>query len=649
MEKVVLLKNKSIKICNLFIFILLAIASKNISAQEVIKVHPEFKKNVSYNFSNEWHYLSSELYLFNQDKFDNLINELYPIVKKNTKKNEPDNSVQSILVTAKINNTTMGNELVYPIYNFKVDKNAEKYKTQTTTNAELIRIIDNLPMSSVNKYVDARINLEIITEQKSNKIYEIIADQLNIVSQLSNPTGAALTLVGELGKVLKNKAKGNSYQFESTVRIYEEEDFNKRLHSVNIYVFMPIAAEQAFIDTTALGIYLDTTDNPVINRGKLTQLLKYFKYPYMVIANYKSKYISAPVIGDEIDFDAIEKRRTKVKSAYESKLLTTEIYTQEIKLIEFLEKFAQLKIDINNYELNYKNRITDDFTRMYLKILKEYRSLKNLYKLRNTEFKNDEVYNNEFKKIYESILVNSEIYLEKDNNLRNIKECVNLIYNINNKLVSTKFEPTQSENRLRILYSVNLPTDETKTDEIIEINSLIKQLEEELYKNTFKSEIDKLNTAEISENALPIIETIKNQIKPTNCKLCRDNANVAITTFNEKFEAVKKAKALEQAAQLIRITNDEIYYKLIQEACLQKHFSDDYPNGLPAHIQIIYQEFTEMKQTREKLQLLTNQPIKNLDLIKVNEYIDELKFLTDLLQSTYNSICKKAPSLCECN
>lgn len=627
--------------------------SFSLSAQESIQVKPEYKKNIPYNFNNEWHYLSSDLYFFNAEKFDVLINAIYEANQETRKwgrkKSKNKEKVQGIFVTAKILGTSMDEKLVYPLYSFKVDKNDKGYKTYTSSSSEVIRVIDNLPLSSVDDFIGAKVDVEILTDKKNNRVYEIIADQLELIAQIKSPTSAAMTLVGELGKVIKSRAKGKEYHFESTIRLYEEQDFNKRLHSVSIFTFLPASEKTAYIDTTEFFTYLDTAKNPVLDRSFLLNKVRYYRYPFMIIANYKSKYISAPVVGDEVDFESIEARHAKVKNAFENGLLTKDIYIQELRLIEFLNKFAKLKMEINNYELNHKNKITDDFTRMFLIVLKDYRTLKNIYRTRLLEFSNDKIFKNEFQAIYESILTNAELYLEKDNNLKNIKELVGLTYNYTNKLITMQPDSTTTETHLRTLYSVRLPKDEEKSEEIIEINMNINRLEQLQYNRFYKSKVEYLKSTDINEQSIEFKDKLKKSIKTTNCKLCRENVNNAISTFNKKLEMVEKMKILNETDRLIKKSKDEVFYILVQESCLQKHFDEDYPDGFPAYIELMYDEFKLLKQTRKKLQEKLDKDIKSESLNEIQEFNLLINNETQKMKNIYKGICEKVPSLCDCN
>jgi hypothetical protein len=207
-----------------------------------------------------------------------------------------------------------------------------------------VRLIDNLPLNESNEVIDAEINGEAITQKNTNEFLKLIGKQLQNLSSLSKPNMAILDLIGELGKYIESKTAGKQYKFSSTIRLYEGQEFDKRLHSVNVFVFVPSSINKVNIYSSALENYVDITENPEVNQEILGKLLRYKKYPTIVVANYKSRYNSQLVIGDQINFDYLNKRKLKIQNAFQNELINETTYDQELKLIEFLEIFADLKL-----------------------------------------------------------------------------------------------------------------------------------------------------------------------------------------------------------------------------------------------------------------------------------------------------------------
>ncbi|RLD83727.1 MAG: hypothetical protein DRJ10_02955, partial [Bacteroidetes bacterium] len=322
------------------------------AAQVTIKTLAVYKKAVDFNFSSEWQYLSTDLYLFNTGKFGYLINQIVAANNVGKKKKKwQQETIQSIFIKAIIKDVKFfGSDMVYPIYNLKVSKDQD-YTTQASANVEVIRLIDNLPLTGAKDFIDAELSGQIITQKNSNEFLRLVATQLQNISKYSKPNVAILDLVGELGKFIESKTTGKQYKFSSTIRLYEDQDFSKRLHSINIFVLLPSSIEKINVTTDNLTNYLNTTEYPIIDQKKLRQFLNFRRYPMIVIANYKSRYNSQPVIGDQINFDYIAERKLKVSNAYQSELINKDTYVQENMLISYLELFARFKLDINNYKL----------------------------------------------------------------------------------------------------------------------------------------------------------------------------------------------------------------------------------------------------------------------------------------------------------
>lgn len=617
-------------------------------AQVSIGTLPEYKKRIDFKFSEEWQYLSTDIYLFNSDKFNKLINKIANDREQKRIFRRNDEQIEYLFITANIKDVKFfGGDLTYPIYNFQVKPaGRDNYKTQVSSNTEVIRIFDNLPLASTNDYVDATISGEAITNKKADKLNQVVAKQLQNISKIANPSTAVLSLVGEFGKFIESKTNGTEYKFNSTIRLYEDQDFNKRLHSVNIYVFVPTNEQSTRLRTDDLTEYLEKNDNPQVNRQKILELLDYDNYPYILIANYKSRYISDPLVGDEIDFETIKNRNLKIEKAYNDKIINKETYIQEKQLIEFLNVFAQLKIDINNYKLNYKNEITKDFSQSFFVILREYRNLKNILKSRRLKFDDSPLFKNEFENKYTTIITNAELYLEEDNNLKSIKELVNTLFDLENKNIPMNEE--KRELYLRKLYSVVLPESEAQSNEVKDINRLIAKLERDQYNKVYAGKIRELNTLPANDQTRKKVDELKNKIKATNCKYCREKAQEAISKFSKRYEVFQISQLREKNKELQKAGKDALFFALVKEQRIKDNLQAKYPeaDNTPAHIKFIKEQFDELIQKRIKLnKLIQQENFEDLETIQsVNEGIQNI---SKALREGYNDICTKVSELCQ--
>ena len=620
----------------------LTTSSCALMAQNVVNASAEYRKSVKYDFNAEWHYLSSDLYLFNAHSFSTLLQELYYSPKK---KKKPDD-IQNILITAKIDGNTLAG-ITYPIYNFNVDNSQGDMRTFTAANYEAVNIIDNLPLSSVaGGKIDAEINVDIITGDNPTRLYDFVAEQLTNISAFATPISATKTLVGELGSLIKAKSGRKEYRFSSTVRLYEEQDFNKRICGVSVYTLLPSQSEGSGADFSALDAYLDTAANPQLNRNYLQQLINQSQYPYIVAVNYKSKYISEPVIGDEITSESIEARNVKAKRNYDNGLITSDIYQQETRLSEYLTQFVQLKNSINNYLLNAKNRTTDDFSKMFETILTDYRTLRRIEMMRNREFAKNSIFQNEFKPIYQSVMRTAEIYLDGDNTTKDIKNIARMMATYSDRH-QIKTDSAQNEEALRTLHAVKFPSGESVND-ISELNTLITKIEDRQYTQVFAAKINKLRNMEPSSSATEYCEKLKGDVNSTYCRRCRTEADSAIAEYTRRLDQYNNNLMQTTLRQTIYSAEHSVFTALKFESNAESYFKEQYPEGdMPADAKFLYDEFLKLRQTREKLQADIKTDTAGAKTPALKQLNDDISTTSADLKRQIESLCNKNPRFCE--
>ena len=614
-----------------------------VSAQNIITANAEFRKNISFDFNSEWHYLTTDLYLCNAHQFSPMLADLFCSPKK---KKKPDD-IQNIFITAKIDGTSLSG-ITYPIYNFTVDNSQNDMRTYTAADYEAVTIIDNLPLSSVaNGKIDAAITVDIITGSNSGLLYDFVADQLTNLSAFATPLSASKVLVGELGSLIKSKSRSQEYRFSSTVRLYEDTDFNKRICSVSVYVLMPSQADASGADFSSLGNYLDTEANPQLSRNSIRQMVS-CPYPYIVAVNYKSKYVSEPVTGDEITSEYVESRNVKIRRNYDGGLISTEIYTQENRLTEYLTLFVELKNSINNYMLNSKNKTTDDFSKMFSTILADYRTLRRTMLQRDKEFATSSVYANEFKPVYQSIMRTAEIYLDYDNNTKNIKNIVRIMseYGRNHN----QNDSARNEQSLQYLHSITFASS-SGVEELAELNSLITRIENRQFNSVFASRIEKLCKLEPSPQATQYCEKLKDDVNTTYCKKCRTEADSAIAVYTRRLDAANNRAATASLANSITQARDQIYYVLQREKTMGSYFSKQFTDSTPMSpdLKFLYDEYISLMQNRQKLQNTINADYNGAKTSVLETTADDITASAMQLQKQAEAICEKNPALCDQN
>ncbi|GAB3828090.1 hypothetical protein GCM10028895_41150 [Pontibacter rugosus] len=537
-------------------------------AQRNIETRLGYSYNDDFQFSDEWQYLSTDVYLFNGNRFTRVLNELETGARKPKKKY--GNVLEYLLITAQLKNMKVfGNDdIVYPLYNFYIDSDKDDYQTQVSDHQEVVRLIDKMPLAS-NTNIDAIINAKAITNGESNQVFSLVANQLMNISKLTSPTGAVLSLVGEFGNLLSARTTRREYKFSSTIRLYEGQDFDTRLHSVRVYVFVPSDVKKVDIKTIKLTDYLQKHPNK-LDRRQLEEMAGYKDYPYMIVANYKSLYKMDVLTGDEVTLDLIEKRKIKIQTAYDQKLINDETFRQEKLYVEFLRVFADMKQNLNTYRLNYRNNSPEINAKNLFGIIQEYKRLKSTYDAREREFKDNSGYINIFKPEYEAILANADLYLEADHNLKNGKLLVKTLRDLENDPKEWN-TPEKREAALTRLYAVELPKAEflSASVEGEAILRLIKKLEEMQYNEVFSKEVKLLGETEATDETVPQRNVLLEKGTASKCQTCRDKVKEAITDYNKRYDTYKLKQALQHKEGLNQAAETTVF-KFLKRHCASK-------------------------------------------------------------------------------
>ena len=631
----------------LFTLSILFVISKA-NSQVTIKTLAVYKKAVEFNFSSEWQYLSTDLYLFNTGKFGSLINQIVAANNVGRKKKKwQQETIQSIFIKAKIKDVNyFGSDLVYPIYNLKVSKD-EDYTTQVAANVEVIRLLDNLPLTGAKDFIDAELSGQIITQKNSNDFLRLVATQLQNISKFSKPNVAILDLVGELGKFIESKTTGKQYKFSSTIRLYEDQDFNKRLHSVNIFVLLPSSIEKINVPADNLTNYMSNTEYPIINQKKLRQLISFRRYPMIVIANYKSRYNSQPVIGDQINYDYIADRKLKISNAYQSELINKDTYVQENILISYLELFARFKLNINNYKLNKQNKITDDFSKNIFVIMQDYRRLVDEKKQKENEYYNNPVFQNEFKAKYQTVLNTAGIYLEADQDLKNIKDIMSVTERANNTH-RLKPDSLQMENDLQIMHSFVFPESEKKSLEAQRVNKHIRKIETLMYNQEYTKVIRDLKTLSADDKNLQKRDLYSKQASLTNCDLCREKLNKALNSYTDRYLTSKKEKAIASNEEKKQKAVQLLFQMIKRKVCVEKNIAALNQDSLPEYFSLFEMEFDKFTGYINQLNGIVRTNVNELSTDAILEQNKSIETITKKINQSYNNLCAGLMELCNC-
>jgi len=630
-------------------FSLLISLSACLKAQDAIEVRLEYKENVNFQFTDEWQYLSTDIYLFNADKFTAILNQ----VIGNKRKWRSGDEIENLLITAQIKEVSlMGTkDIVYPLFNFQITKEGSNaYKTQASSSIEVIRVIDKLPISSQLEHIDADIKLKTVTQNLGKELFNLAAEQLLNVSTIENPTDAILSLVGELGKFIISNTEKRDYMFSSTIRLYEDHNFDMKLHSFRIYTFIPNNERSPYYSTKKLSDILQSATTPKIERKELEEMIAQRKYPYMVVVNYKSLYRLDVLTGDEISKETIEKRKVKVESARTQGLIKDEPYRQEKYFIEYLELFNNLKNSLNLYKLNYEIRNTDAIKINLFTVIQDFGNLKRTYNERMRVFSSNKTFTKLFKSEYESIFANSELYLEKDAYLNNCKDIVNSLFELEASNLDTLTDESM-ERYLRVFHSIQLPKAEFLAESVEgqRITKIIDNLENKLYDKIYEQQIIALHNLPANNNNLSQRNDLKNKVKGTNCKLCRDKAIEAISEYNDRYETYQVSFVKVIKDSLIRDAGTRIFDFFQRTDCVSTNLkNEEVVNRLGSSKDFIIKQHEDLNKKINELQKMITENPDFEKLSEINDFTSKIENLTKEIKEGYDNICKRYPELCSC-
>jgi hypothetical protein len=635
------------------LFVLVALISQQAFAQQNIETRLGYSYNDKFEFSDEWQYLSTDIYLYNGGQFNRVLNELESGVKKKSKKNYAY-ELEYLFITAQLKNLKLfGNDqIVYPLFNFHINTDKNEYHTQVSDHLEVVRIIDKMPLSSAQNSIDAAINAKAVTNQDGDQVFNLVASQLVSLSNLTNPSLAVMSLVGEFGNLLGSRAKKKEYKFSSTIRLYEGQDFDTRLHSVKVYVFVPGSVKTVTLKPAKLADYL-SKNSTKLDRKQLEDAIGYKDYPYIVVANYKSLYKVDVLTGDEVTMDLIEKRKQKIQTAYDTKLMNDETYRQEKLYVDFLRIFAEMKQNLNAYRLNYRNNSPEINAKNLFGIMQEYKRLKVAYESREKEFEKNSTYKNIFRSEYTSILANADLYLDADHNLKNAKVLVNTLQELENNPKAWD-TPAKREAALARLSSVELPRADylSASVEGEAIVRLTKRLEDLQYREVFEKEVKKLADTQASDETIPVRNALQDKANTSNCLSCRDKVRDAVGEYNKRYESSRVKEETREMGKLQSAAEQQVLQQLRWQACLDSNLQSiavaSSENGMDKYYSKLSEKSKDFATTIKELDALAKNEPEKPSLQQVQQYNRQLKRLMQDAEQHYTMLCELDKKLCEC-
>lgn len=634
----------------------LLLAPGKVLPQSDIETKLVLADTVNYQFTSEWQYLSTDIFLFNTNKFDQIINELnfYEIGRKRKPKTNTNEKIEFLFVSAGIKNVKLfnGSELVYPLYNFQVNRDTDKkYHTYVNENIDHIRIIDNLPIYSAGNSIDADIRVQAITNNNSDLVLSIIGKQLQTIALSGVPSLAALSIVGELGNFLESNTKKREYRFKNTIRLYEQENFDTRLHSVKVFMLQTQNSKPFNFNDTLIKNYLDTVANPKINRALLKQLIPEQNYPYLVVLNYRSMYQMNKITGDEITQEAVDERRARVLIDYKNGLITEDTYKHERDFIRFLSAFVDFKNSIELYNLNRNSGHNDASKKSLPMVIARYNNLLMVNNEMKNKYTGNPVYKSVFVGEYDDIIAFAQLYLDNDPNLRNAKELVHTLKELENCNVNM-LDSVQTEKKLAQLNTATLigPEFIAKTADGVKASEYIQLLEKHCYNSFFKPTHINLANMPYSQSSEQLARQIKKEAAYTNCNLCKSESAITIEQYNQKIYELKLKHAINIKDSLITSIADSMLSYVTMAKCLRENLGKI---GEQGNLPVTY-DFLRHQQQQLQIYLSSiSQNIKTnfteLSLAEVEKFNETLTREAQLAQRIFEFFYRNKPCYLNCN
>lgn len=626
---------------------LLVLAVARTFAQHDVNTTLCFSDTVKFSFSSEWQYLSTDIYLFNGEKFSKLINEMNFEPKKGwLKKNPSQEELEYLFITAQLKDVKFfgDKDIAYPIYNFQVNRDKDnKYQTFVSDKIDKIRIIDNLPLYTASDKIDAEIKVRAITTNQRDQLISLVATQLQTMSKIPTPTTAVFSLLREFGNFLEANSKRKEYRFSSTIRLFEQKNFDTRLHSVKIYALTTDKSRPLTLNTSNLKSYMDTVRTTEINRDVLDSLLRYRQYPLIVVANYKSLYKMEQIRGDEVNQSNIDKRKLRIENDFKAGLINGETYRQEKDFINFLTVFSGLKGMMEIYSLNYRMGNPDAVTNGLFKVLQGYRQLLKLYDEIEFKYRNNSTFLTVFKSEYTSILGFASLYLEDDQNLKQTKNLVKTMVALEKEMKLV--DPYVCENNLRNLRFSDI-FKRANLEQAIEGQIIINQiglLEKFIFEKSFAPDIAKLGTVKPLPQNVSAPERLKEKANNTACVTCREQSLAAIKDFYDGLNSYYKAIALRRRDSIALVVENKLFSYFDKTELIEKNIKYQYRDTLPASVEFLRGKLLEVKRDMGNLNDFTKINVADKPLNIIDELNSKLVGLIGSIEENLSYIAAKRP------
>jgi len=626
------------------------------AAQTNIEPYLLYSDTVTFPFTSEWQYLSTDIFLFNPDKFGDVINELdfyeYAAGKKRRKKKKsPQEWIEYLFITASLRNVRFFGdaEVTYPLYHFQVSSDPKMgYQSLASDNIDHVRVLDNLPLASAADNIDAEIRVHAITGNNGDMILQMVAAQLKNIAKITTPIGAVMSLVGEFGNLLDANTKKREYRFSSTIRLFEQRNFDRRIHSIKIYELKTASSQHHEMAITPLRQFLDTVGLGMQTRASLRRILPARDYPLVVVINYKSQYRVQPLTGDEVTFANIEKRKLKVENDFRQGVITPETYRQERDFAAFLTVFATFKNHLEVYKLNYRSGNTDAIAGSLFTLMQHYRGLVKSYAEMQYKYEGNRAFASLFAPEYQRIIGFADQYLADDYNLRSVQELVKTL-----NAIEQGQQPADAlalESTIKCLrFSDHFQQDMMNAQpEGMLIRGQLARLEENLYRVLFVPQIDSLARVPATNETRNAPQNLLRLTRATSCMPCRDSAYKAVDKFNAKMELLDLKRVLLRRDSLVSSYSPWVFSQVTTLQRVRENYDALYASDTMSKANAYLAAQVEQAEANlSHLQEFMSLDLHNRGLETVQTLVERLEVYRKRLEESLRTLNEMTPELFE--
>jgi hypothetical protein len=474
----------------------------------------------------------------------------------------------------------------------------------------------------------------------------LVASQLKNLSKITTPTDAVMSIIGEFGNFIEANTKKKEYRFSSTIRLFEQKNFDTRLHSLRLYMLATANTPVVELSNAPLRQFLDTMAIGRVSRNQLRELINIRSYPVIVVANYKSLYRTEQISGDEVTFANIEKRKLKVENDFRQGLINAETYRQEKDLLNFLNIFAQLKNHLDIYSLNYRTGNNDAISVSLFRVMQYYRQLQKTYEEMKFKYRDNNTFLTIFNREYESILGFASLYMDDDHNLKSIKNLVNTLVRLeaDPKVLNADLEKFIADLRFSNIFKPEL-MNQNLEGQII--SNHINRLEDQLFRIAFESEIEKVRKAEANAKNKAITDNLLRLAKSTSCSLCRERSLNAVTEFTQRLDAYYLKVELQHYDSIANALQPWVFNRIELTQLMQQNFNVLYPdNANLESARFLYGKIKEIERDVFNIRDFLKIDLSAKDLSMLKNFNEKLLAIQRQADANIELICKLRPELC---